>query len=63
MKKGTSYSGVVGKSQYYPQQPAFRATFWGNGWGQSEDKAKSGKMEVGSSKKMMGSKQGKCAFC
>ena len=65
-KAGVKNGTVSGKSQWYPQVPGFKATFWGNGWGQNEEKASPGKMEKGGSKtggKMMGSKHGKCPFC
>lgn len=65
-KAGVNNGGVSGKSQWFPQEPAFKSTFWSGSWGSNGGEGKTGSMEKGGKmmgKKAMGSKSGKCAFC
>lgn len=72
-KSGVPNGTVSGDSRYFTPDnnwpngsPGGGHQFWSDGWGATEESQKGGKMESGGgkmSKKMMGSKHGKCPFC
>lgn len=66
MKSSGSSKSVSGNSQYFPQLPAFKPTFW-SGWGQMEEPTVAGSQEktgnmLNGNKGFMGTKH-KCPNC